>query len=509
MIEITINDQTIEVEGNKTILEVALDAEIYIPHLCYHPQLDSSSDIRSLQRVYQGGLAHYGQEGAASDGCNLCLVEIQGREGLFQSCKTIAEDGMSVHSDSDELQKAREENLATILERHPHGCLLCAQAKGCDRKICSLQVPEAERCCFKFGFCELQKVAEFIGLEKGLPPYNPLNVPVVDNEPLFIRDYNLCIGCLRCVKVCKEVKGADALGFTIEEGRVVVGSKEPSLRESGCQFCGFCVAVCPTGALADKVAGIGKPETYLIPCKSNCPVGIDIPRYTRLIAEGKFGEAVAVIRERVPFPGVLGYVCYHPCETVCRRGELDEAIAICELKGFAAKNDTQVWKKRTKVTPSTGKRVAIIGSGPAGLTAAHYLVKLGHSVTVFEALPEVGGMMRVGISEKTLPREMLDEEIEVIRDLGVQIETKTKVDSLDDLFEQGYSAIFIAVGAPHKEFNQVLAEAPDTMKKWGLQGTEGISIEVDIVTLATSREGVFAGGDIVRGPALVKMRRAT
>lgn len=508
MIEISINDQTIETEADRTILEVALNAEIYIPHLCYHPQLDSSSDIGSIKTVYQGGLAHYGQEGRSFDGCKLCLVQIQGREGLFQSCKTIAEDGMSVRTDSDELQRAREENLATILERHPHGCLLCAQAKGCDRKICSLQIPEAERCCFKFGFCELQKVAEFIGLEKGLPPYNPLNVPVVDNEPLFTRDYNLCVGCLRCVKACKEVKGAEALGFTIEEGRAVVGSKEPSLRESGCQFCGFCVEVCPTGALADKAATLGKRESYLIPCKNSCPAGIDIPRYTRLIAEGKFGEAIAVIRERVPFPGVLGYVCYHPCETVCRRGELDEAIAICDLKAFAAKNDTQLWKKRSKLAPSTGKRVAVIGSGPAGLTAAYYLVKLGHSVTVYEALPEAGGMMRVGISEKILPREILDEEIEVIRNLGVQVETKTRVDSLDELFEQGYSAIFIAVGAPHKRFNPVLVEDPDTIKKWGLEGTRQVSVEVNPVTLATNREGVFAGGDMVRGPALVRMRRA-
>ncbi len=508
MIEISINDQTIETEADRTILEVALNAGIYIPHLCYHPQLDSSSDIGSIKTVYQGGLAHYGQEGRSFDGCKLCLVQIQGREGLFQSCKTIAEDGMSVRTDSDELQRAREENLATILERHPHGCLLCAQAKGCDRKICSLQIPEAERCCFKFGFCELQKVAEFIGLEKGLPPYNPLNVPVVDNEPLFTRDYNLCVGCLRCVKACKEVKGAEALGFTIEEGRVVVGSKEPSLRESGCQFCGFCVEVCPTGALADKAATLGKRESYLIPCKNSCPAGIDIPRYTRLIAEGKFGEAVAVIRERVPFPGVLGYVCYHPCETVCRRGELDEAIAICDLKAFAAKNDTQLWKKRSKLAPSTGKRVAVIGSGPAGLTAAYYLVKLGHSVTVYEALPEAGGMMRVGISEKILPREILDEEIEVIRNLGVQVETKTRVDSLDELFEQGYSAIFIAVGAPHKRFNPVLVEDPDTIKKWGLEGTRQVSVEVNPVTLATNREGVFAGGDIVRGPALVRIKKA-
>jgi len=285
MIEITIDGRKIEVEGGKTILDVALDAGIYIPHLCYHPQLDLSLQVDSLKKIYQGGIPKDGEEGRPFEGCNLCLVEIEGRNGLVNSCKTKAEDRMVVSTHSVSLKSAREKNIAKILETHPHACLVCAQAEGCDRKICSLQIPEVERCCSKFGICELQKVAEFIGIEMGLPPYVPLDTAIVDDGPLIKRAYDLCIGCLRCVRICKEIKGADALGFTVQDGRVVVGSKKRSLRESGCQFCGFCVEVCPTGALLDKDVRAGKRENYLVPCRNQCPAEIDVPRYVRLIAE--------------------------------------------------------------------------------------------------------------------------------------------------------------------------------------------------------------------------------
>jgi NADH-quinone oxidoreductase subunit F len=185
------------------------------------------------------------------------------------------------------------------------------------------------------------------------------------------------------------------------------------------------------------------------PCSHTCPAGIDVPRYVRFIQQGKFGEACAVIREKVPFPGILGRVCFHPCELKCRRGELDEAIAIKALKRIAADQDTGLWKQNVKIAPATGKRVAIVGSGPAGLTAAYYLARLGHSVTVFEALPKPGGMMQVGIPEYRLPRQVLNSEIDEIRNLGVDIKTNSKIESLTALFDQGFNAIFLAAGA-HK-----------------------------------------------------------
>ncbi|MFC2122508.1 NADH-quinone oxidoreductase subunit NuoF [Bacteroidota bacterium] len=188
------------------------------------------------------------------------------------------------------------------------------------------------------------------------------------------------------------------------------------------------------------------------PCTNACPAGINVPRYVRLINDGKYGEAVAVIREKVPFPAVLGYVCVHYCEAKCRRGQLEEAIAIKELKRFAADHDTGMWKQSINISPPTGKKVAIVGSGPAGLTAAYYLNKQGHKVTVFESLPITGGMMRVGIPRYRLPDEVLDGEIKAIEDLGVEIKVNSKVESLDDLFKQGYDAIFIGIGS-HKGIN--------------------------------------------------------
>jgi len=183
------------------------------------------------------------------------------------------------------------------------------------------------------------------------------------------------------------------------------------------------------------------------PCSHICPAGVDVPRYIRFIAQGKPAEAVAVIREKIPFPAVCGLVCFHPCEAKCRRDQLDEAVAIRMLKRFAAEHDTGLWKQNVKVAPATGKRVAIVGSGPAGLTAGYYLARLGHSVTVFEALPEPGGMMRVGIPSYRLPKDILKAEIIEIEDIGVEIRTNTKVDSVESLLEAGYDAIFLAMGA--------------------------------------------------------------
>jgi NADH-quinone oxidoreductase subunit F len=184
------------------------------------------------------------------------------------------------------------------------------------------------------------------------------------------------------------------------------------------------------------------------PCSHTCPAGVDVPRYIRLIAEEKYDEAVSVIRERIPFPSVCGYVCFHPCETKCRRGQIDEPIAIKALKRFAADHARRGPGADQKVAPPSGKRIAVVGSGPAGLTAAYYLAKCGgHAVTVFEALPQAGGMMRVGIPQYRLPRDILDAEIDFIRQAGVDLKTDTRIESLESLREQGFDAVFLALGA--------------------------------------------------------------
>ena len=232
-------------------------------------------------------------------------------------------------------------------------------------------------------------------------------------------------------------------------------------------------------------AGVCK-QLVKSPCQNACPAGIDVPRYLRAIGRGKFGEAVAVIREKIPFPAVCGYICVHYCEAKCRRDQLEEAIAIKELKRFAADHDDGLWKQNTKTAPPTGKRVAIVGAGPAGLTVAYYLARLGHEATVFEALPVAGGMMRVGIPSYRLPVEILDREIKEIENVGVEIKTDSRVGSLDELFEQGYNAIFTSVGA-HRGTNM------------GVEGetTSGVVDGVDFLREVSLGKEINVGDKVV------------
>ncbi len=443
MVTVIIDEVEVTVPDGTTVLDAAQQSGIYIPHICSHPDLPPVEQLKPAEVVYRNGKRLENKKPDLQyEGCQLCVVQVEGNDGFQRACGTKVTEGMVVSTGTAEVQEFRRDRLMVLLAKHPHACLTCAQKEGCARFPCSMNIPENERCCPLFGNCEFQKVTEYVGIKKETPRYVYENLPVLKDESLFERDYNLCIGCTRCIRVCREVRGIGVIDFIFDdEERVIVGSVSPTLRESACRFCTACVAVCPTGALTDK-----KPYEEA-PCQTACPAGIDAPRYIRLIKEGKLAEAVAVIREKAPFPAVLGHICLHFCEEQCRRSELNEAIAIRALKRFAAENDTGLWKKGVKVAPATGKRVAVVGSGPAGLTAAYYLVKLGHEVVVFESLPVVGGMMRVGIPEHRLPREVLDKEIAEIQSTGIEFRTNTKVEAVDELLEQGYDAVLLAVGA--------------------------------------------------------------
>jgi len=441
----------VRVKKGTTILQAAQDTGIYIPTLCSHPDLPSSREVKADEFIYRGTeLIKNDNSAKEFEGCQLCVVEIEGMGGLPTACTTEVTEGMVVHTNTLRVAEKRHENLKLILSEHPNMCLTCERKVRCSPyDICLRSVKVTERCllCPMNGHCELQRVADYIGIEELTLPYVSKEIPLDKETPLFDRDYNLCIGCTRCVRACRDLRGIDALGFVYQKGKVVVGAKALTLKEAECKFCGACAEACPTGAIADRDVAPTEREAKLVPCRNACPAGIDVPRYVRLIKEGKYAEALAVVREKVPFPATLGYVCLHFCERECRRRKLNESIAIRELKRFALENDTGLWKQASRFASSSGKRIAIVGSGPAGLTAAYYLVKLGHNVTVFEALPVAGGMLRVGIPEYRLPKKIVDAEIEEIKSIGVDIRTNTKIESLSQLLELGYDAILLALGA--------------------------------------------------------------
>jgi DMSO reductase iron-sulfur subunit len=189
------------------------------------------------------------------------------------------------------------------------------------------------------------------------------------------------------------------------------------------------------------------PSDYA-PCRIACPAGVDAEGYIKLIAEGKNQKALELFRETSPFAGVLGRVCVHPCEIECRRGKFDESISICSLKRFIADEELKSGRKNAKlIKPKHPHKVAVIGSGPAGLSAAFDLVRLGYPVTVFESNPEAGGLMRYGIPAYRLPKNILDNEIDFIKEHGVEIKTGHPVKNPEEVLEQDFKAIFAATGA--------------------------------------------------------------
>src|SRR4030042_1353644 len=187
-------------------------------------------------------------------------------------------------------------------------------------------------------------------------------------------------------------------------------------------------------------------QSLVPPCQYACPLQMDIREYVGLVSQGRIMEALQVIRTGNPFPSICAYVCTHPCEDACRRSQVDKPIAIRSLKRFAVEFGGERMCRAEAETKHVEK-VAIVGSGPAGLACAYYLKKLGYPVTVLEAHSEVGGMLRVGIPQYRLPREVLDIEVQRLTRMGVEIRTSTRVVSLDLLFELGYKSIFITIGA--------------------------------------------------------------
>jgi len=249
--------------------------------------------------------------------------------------------------------------------------------------------------------------------------------------------------------------------------KVTIRETPRYIDDSKCTACGDCESVCPVALPNEYDQGLtARKATYKkypqaipgafaihkadkAPCRLACPAGLNVQGYVQMVGQGKYKEALKIIMEDLPLPGVLGRICPHGCEDACRRCEVDEPVAIRELKRLAA-DQFDPREIEIECLAPREEKVAIIGSGPAGLSAAYHLARKGVLSTIFEALPEAGGMLRVGIPEHRLPRKILDQEIELITNLGVEIKTNTPLGpdlSVDDLFSRGYKAVYLAIGA--------------------------------------------------------------
>jgi NADPH-dependent glutamate synthase beta subunit-like oxidoreductase len=252
-----------------------------------------------------------------------------------------------------------------------------------------------------------------------------------------------CLGLGTCVRACP----FDALEMG-PEGLPVVNEKR-------CTGCGTCERICPKhiiqlSSITRRILREYTTQECTTPCQRACPAGIDIREYIRQITLGNYQRAVQVIKERNPFPAVIGRICPRPCETECRRQLVDEPVAINYLKRFAADFEKQSGQRILPyAAPATGRKIAVIGGGVEGLSTAFFAARLGHAPTVFEATSRLGGILRSAIARERLPEDVLDWDIQGILDMGVHTETEKvlgKDFTLDSLLRDGYQAVFLATG---------------------------------------------------------------
>ncbi len=291
-------------------------------------------------------------------------------------------------------------------------------------------------------------------------------------------DCSACILTPKMVALAQNEKVELLTLSEVEEVSGYIGNFKVRVRQRtryvdpvACTACGDCRDVCPVELPDTFNHGLNNkkavyqffpqaiPNVFQVekagdpaPCRHACPAGVNVPGYLALIKERKFAEALDLVREALPLPAICGRVCFHPCEEQCHRAQVDKPLAIKALKRFLTDYEAKTSPEKKPKAPeeTNGGRVAVVGAGPAGLSAAYFLAKCGHKVTVFEKEPEPGGILRYGIPEYRLPLEILKHEINQVRAVGVEIRTCVEIGrdiTLDDLHDQGYDAVLLATGA--------------------------------------------------------------
>jgi NADPH-dependent glutamate synthase beta subunit-like oxidoreductase len=333
-----------------------------------------------------------------------------------------------------------------------------------------------------------------------------------------------CSGCHACEVACKQEHG---LGVGPRVVRVI--ERAPVFKPLYCHHCedAPCAIACWVDAITTDpetgivlhhnaqcngcnavpgVSGAEKQDTS--PCMVSCPAHNNVQGFVSLAAKGKFQRALQLIKETSPFPSICGRVCLHPCEASCNRDQIDEPVAIRSIERFVADQDRSSESPYIpKVKEARDEKVAIIGSGPAGLTAAYFLVREGYKVTVFEKLPVAGGMMAVGIPEYRLPRDVLSAEIELIQDMGVEIQTGVTFGSditLESLKRDGYQAFFLATGLHKNSRLNIDNEDLDGVLR-GIDFLRDVSLGNSVSV--RKKAIVVGGGNVAMDVALTALRK--